>query len=170
MMRSSLLALFMCSGVACSASMSFAGDVARPPVRPTAPVSSITITAPQRLTGFYHPHGVGVAPASGPIVEDPAVVTPVAPVGPIVGGGNSGQPVCGCAAPFPTYAPPGLAVGGYSAFLYGGPVDPHTLHFGPGYHRYQNMIGHVRFPYYSYRAPWYHPGPPSFNLDTNLPW
>ena len=25
-------------------------------------------------------------------------------------------------------------------------------------------IGHVRYPYYSYRRPWYYPGQPSFNV------
>ncbi len=42
-------------------------------------------------------------------------------------------------------------------------------HFGPGYYRYAEH-GHVRFPYYSYRRPWYFQGPPVFNRDTNFAW
>lgn len=57
------------------------------------------------------------------------------------------------------------APGGYGA----GGGDPYLYHFGPGYYR-QNDYGHYRFPYYSYRRPWYFPGPPSYNRDTNLPW
>lgn len=56
-----------------------------------------------------------------------------------------------------SYHPP--AVGG----------DPYTYHFGPGYYR-RAEAGHYRFPYYSYRRPWYYVGPPSYNRDTNLPW
>ena len=48
-------------------------------------------------------------------------------------------------------------------------VDPYTYHFGPGYYRAAEH-GHFRFPYYSYRRPWYHPGPPVFNRDTNFAW
>ncbi|MFQ5733683.1 MAG: hypothetical protein ACE5KM_17235 [Planctomycetaceae bacterium] len=48
-------------------------------------------------------------------------------------------------------------------------VDPYTYHFGPGYYRYTEH-GHYRFPYYSYRRPWYYPGPPVFNRDTNFAW
>jgi len=48
-------------------------------------------------------------------------------------------------------------------------VDPYTWHFGPGYYRYAEH-GHFRFPYYSYRRPWYFPGAPVFNRDTNFAW
>lgn len=175
MMRTSRLALLVCTGVTWTTSHSSAGDAARTGVqssarRPIAPVSSMTITAPQRLTGFYHPYGVGVGPVSAPLVAGPAMVEPMSPVGPIGPSAPCGQPVCGCATPFPTYAPPGMAFGGYSAFMFGGPMDPYTLHFGPGFHRYNMPDGHVRFPYYSYRRPWYNPGSPSFNRDLYQPW
>ena len=49
------------------------------------------------------------------------------------------------------------------------PGDPYSYHFGPGYYRHSEM-GNYRFPYYSYRRPWYHPGPPSYTRDTNYPW
>ncbi len=49
------------------------------------------------------------------------------------------------------------------------PGDPYYYHFGPGFYRYQEA-GHYRFPYYSYRRPWYFPGHPSYNRDTNIPW
>ncbi|MCA9095733.1 MAG: hypothetical protein KDA68_19775 [Planctomycetaceae bacterium] len=47
--------------------------------------------------------------------------------------------------------------------------DPYTLHFGQGYYR-SYEYGHHRFPYYSYRRPWYFPGHTSYNRDTNYPW
>ncbi len=47
--------------------------------------------------------------------------------------------------------------------------DPMSYHFGPGYYR-SGDYGHYRFPYYSYRRPWYHPGFAGYNRDTNLPW
>lgn len=51
---------------------------------------------------------------------------------------------------------------------YGG-GDPYTFHFGPGFYR-SYEYGHNRFPYYSYRRPWYFPGHTSYNRDTNMPW
>jgi hypothetical protein len=42
-------------------------------------------------------------------------------------------------------------------------------HFGPGFYR-DGEAGHYRFPYYTYRAPWYSPGPPIYNRFTNRPW
>lgn len=47
--------------------------------------------------------------------------------------------------------------------------DPYTYHFGPGFYR-SNEFGHYRFPYYSYRRPWYDVGHPVRVRDTNLPW
>ena len=47
--------------------------------------------------------------------------------------------------------------------------DPYTAHFGPGFYR-NNEAGHYRFPYYSYRRPWYYPGHPVYNRDTNFAW
>lgn len=47
--------------------------------------------------------------------------------------------------------------------------DPYYDHWGPGYHRH-DLYGHFRFPYYSYRAPWYYPGRAVYNRDTNFPW
>ncbi|MDF1744808.1 MAG: hypothetical protein P1V19_14020, partial [Gimesia sp.] len=47
--------------------------------------------------------------------------------------------------------------------------DPYTKHFGPGFYR-SNEYGHYRFPSYSYRRPWYNPGAPTYNRDTNYRW
>lgn len=47
--------------------------------------------------------------------------------------------------------------------------DPYGYHFGPGFYRSQEL-GHYRFPYYSYRRPWYHPGFANYNRDTNFHW
>ena len=49
------------------------------------------------------------------------------------------------------------------------PQDPYLYHFGPGFYRHSEY-GHVRFPYYTYRAPWYFPGHPVYNRDTNYAW
>ncbi|NOX56980.1 MAG: hypothetical protein GXP27_21575 [Planctomycetes bacterium] len=48
-------------------------------------------------------------------------------------------------------------------------VDAYTFHFGPGVPGAYGP-GHYRFPYYSYRRPWYFPGPPVFNRNTGLVW
>lgn len=48
-------------------------------------------------------------------------------------------------------------------------TDPFTQHFGPGFYR-SNEYGHLRFPSYSYRRPWYTPGAPTYNRDTNYRW
>jgi len=42
-------------------------------------------------------------------------------------------------------------------------------HFGPGNYG-PSGLGHYRFPYYSYRRPWYTPGLPVFNRNTDLVW
>ncbi len=47
--------------------------------------------------------------------------------------------------------------------------DPVNFHYGPGLHR-SGVSGHYRFPYYSYRRPWYHPGDASFQRNTQFPW
>lgn len=61
---------------------------------------------------------------------------------------------------------PGIGGAGHPA----GPAgDPYSYHFGPGYYR-NNEFGHYRFPYYSYRRPWYDVGHPVRVRDTNLPW
>ena len=48
-------------------------------------------------------------------------------------------------------------------------IDAYTAHFGAGLYRYGES-GHHRFPYYSYRRPWYFPGHPTFNRNTNFVW
>jgi hypothetical protein len=50
-----------------------------------------------------------------------------------------------------------------------GSGDVYNYHFGPGFYRHSEY-GHVRFPYYSYRRPWYFPGHPVYNRDTNFAW
>lgn len=65
--------------------------------------------------------------------------------------------------------------GGYGrGYPYGGTgyagMDPYTYHYGPGFYRNGFDQGSYRFPYYNYRAPWYAPGPASYNRDTNMPW
>lgn len=50
-----------------------------------------------------------------------------------------------------------------------GSGDPYTRHFGPGFYR-SHEYGHNYFPSYSYRRPWYNPGAPTYNRDTNYRW
>lgn len=59
--------------------------------------------------------------------------------------------------------------GSYSYNLWATGGDPYSWHFGPGFYRHAEH-GHFRFPYYSYRRPWYYPGQPIFNRDTNFAW
>ncbi|MDB5387469.1 MAG: hypothetical protein JWM11_3115 [Planctomycetaceae bacterium] len=91
---------------------------------------------------------------------------------PVIGGGYAGG---GFGGPGPLGYGPGPGLGGgpggpQVAALPGMlPGNPYLYHFGPGFYRYQEA-GHYRFPYYSYRRPWYYPGHPSYNRDTNIPW
>lgn len=66
------------------------------------------------------------------------------------------------------YEVAGYGVGTIPGYGPGG-FDPYTYHFGPGYQR-SALYGHYRFPYYTYRAPWYFPGHAVYNRDTNFPW
>jgi hypothetical protein len=93
---------------------------------------------------------------------------------------------------YPAYSTPGAgpgagagpfwAPGGYeprigSPYFYHDPNggqfsntgNPYYDHYGPGFHRH-SLHGHYRFPYYTYRAPWYYPGRAVYNRDTNQPW
>lgn len=69
----------------------------------------------------------------------------------------------------PGYGVGYAGAGGYGAGWGAGYGGLYNAHFGPGFYRNSN-VGHTRFPYYSYRRPWYFPGPPSYNRDTNYPW
>ena len=76
-----------------------------------------------------------------------------------IGAGHAG-PAGGSPA---SHSPAGAAVAT-------GPAgDPYAYHFGPGFYR-NYEFGHYRFPYYSYRRPWYDVGHPVRVRDTNLPW
>uniref|UniRef100_A0A7C2P249 Uncharacterized protein n=1 Tax=Schlesneria paludicola TaxID=360056 RepID=A0A7C2P249_9PLAN len=77
----------------------------------------------------------------------------------------------------PFWAPGGYEPRGGSPYYYHDPMggqfsntgNPYYDHYGPGFHRH-SLHGHYRFPYYTYRAPWYYPGRAVYNRDTNLPW
>jgi hypothetical protein len=64
---------------------------------------------------------------------------------------------------------PLYTVHGYSRTPWAIDHSAYQYHFGPGYYRHSEG-GHYRFPYYTYRAPWYFPGHPIYNRDTNRPW
>lgn len=96
-----------------------------------------------------------------------------------LGHAPGGDYVNGARVGLPYYynAPGYLSVGDYGGTFgytgwgwtgYGG-ADPYVYHFGPGIHRHTNY-GHYRFPFHTYRAPWYFKGAPSYNRDTNHPW
>lgn len=150
----------------------------------------------QSMGGFGYGTYGGTAhfPATGgyPALSDPGFVDPAYGAGTIggYGGAYGGGPVpvpafaaVGGGGPGYGYGPgPGYGYGaGYGGFGGGGmgasfaatpgnlPGDPYFYHFGPGYYRYQEA-GHYRFPYYSYRRPWYFYGHTSYNRDTNIPW
>jgi hypothetical protein len=76
---------------------------------------------------------------------------------------------CGCGGRHHSGWRRNASAGHYGGGYGWGVYDPYAYHFGPGYYRYAEH-GHFRFPYYSYRRPWYHPGPPVFNRDTNFAW
>jgi hypothetical protein len=72
------------------------------------------------------------------------------------------------------YTSPGRNSPLYSVHEYAGTPwafdhSAYQYHFGPGYYRHSEG-GSYRFPYYTYRAPWYFPGHPIYNRDTNRPW
>jgi hypothetical protein len=96
--------------------------------------------------------GVGYGPGSAPAM---------------IGPGNGGPGFGNGAGP--GYGGAGGYGASYAALPGQLPGDPYAYHFGPGWYRRQEA-GHYRFPYYTYRAPWYFPGHPSYNRDTNIPW
>ncbi len=114
----------------------------------------------------YHPMNTGM-PLVSSYMNRAIEVTPYS--------GYEGTVYQGYAAPggyearvgSPYYYNSGLGVGGVSTATAGG--DPYGYHFGPGFYRSQEF-GHYRFPYYSYRRPWYHPGFANYNRDTNFHW
>lgn len=77
----------------------------------------------------------------------------------------------------PFWAPGGYEARQGSPYLYHDPRggqyvitgNPYVDHWGPGFHRH-SLHGHYRFPYYTYRAPWYYPGRAVYNRDTNFAW
>jgi hypothetical protein len=131
----------------------------------------------------------GADPVPPAVVPVPAPVVPSSP-----DPARAQQPVGNQLAPAPAPvvtiqgAGPGPGVGpfwapgGYeprtgSPYLYHDPRggqfvvtgNPYDDHWGPGFHRH-SLYGHYRFPYSTYRAPWYYPGRAVYNRDTNLPW
>ena len=141
--------------------MTTAGNPPEPPPVPATP--PVRVLRPAE--GYWQPGGYPARIGSPYYYSVP--VTPYGYAGyGNVGHGWSGG--CGCGR-----GRFGRASYGYPSAYYGGyggrASDPYTYHFGPGYYRYAEH-GHFRFPYYSYRRPWYHPGPPVFNRDTNFAW
>ena len=79
----------------------------------------------------------------------------------------------------PTYAQPTYAQPTYAQPVYGQPpvmfggsdyygAMPVGGQLGPMYN-FRGESGHVRYPYHSYRRPWYFPGQPSFNVTIDGP-
>lgn len=127
-----------------------AADAKAKPAKVVAPQYAPTAAHPDRARA-YPPQG-GLPLRSYPGHWQPGYYAPY-----------SGSPYF-----YNTHAP----VGGLQlsrVSTYTGGVDPYTYHFGPGFYRHSEH-GHYRFPYYSYRRPWYYPGFAGYNRDTNLPW
>lgn len=121
---------------------------------------------------YYRPTTLGPQGAF-PYAADPyAAEGMFPPYGPAPYGPDAYGPDAYGPAPFgpAPYGPPALApapFAGDPALM--GAGDPYEYHFGPGFQRHET-VGHYRFPYYNYRAPWYFPGHAVFNRDTNFPW
>lgn len=120
----------------------------------------------------YQMHApLGQGPMTGPAITGGYVSNGTYPNGYTATGAGPGAGV----GPF--WAPGGYEARIGSPYLYHDPNggqfvntgNPYYDHFGPGFHREQ-IYGHYRFPYYSYRAPWYYPGRAVYNRDTNLHW
>jgi len=129
-----------------------------PPATPPVVVEPVVVDRP--VTGYWQPGGYEGRIGSPYFYSVPAVGYQFA--------GHHGFGGCGCGRRHGA----GWRHGGYSGHSRGygwGAYDPYSYHFGPGYYRHAEH-GHFRFPYYSYRRPWYHPGPPVFNRDTNFAW
>jgi hypothetical protein len=109
-----------------------------------------TVAPPVPMNGAYTPWGVGSYPPHGAV------------------SGMGARPY---------WAPGGYEPRIGSPYLYHDPTgghyvatgDPYFDHWGPGFHRH-DLHGHYRFPYYTYRAPWYYPGRAVYHRDTNFPW
>ena len=126
----------------------------------------------QPMGGFGYGGGYGGPghyPATGgyPVMGDLGLADP--------GHGAAAMVAPGPGGPGYGYgAGPGPGIGGFGSPSYAAmpgqlPGDPYYYHFGPGFYRNQEA-GHYRFPYYSYRRPWYFYGHTSYNRDTNIPW
>lgn len=130
------------------------------------------------------PVAMGSWPVAAPAPQYHHVMSPGGYAGSAYGGQLTapalyGQPMYGQAAGAagPTWAPGGYEPRVGSPVYYHDPAggqyqvsgNPYNDHFGPGFHR-DSLHGHYRFPYYTYRAPWYYPGRAVYNRDTNFPW
>jgi hypothetical protein len=110
--------------------------------------------------GGYGP-GPALGPAAGPGFGGPGY-------GPALASGYGGYG-SGGGYGYGGGQPGGFGAPNFAALPGQLPGDPYYYHFGPGFYRAQEA-GHYRFPYYSYRRPWYFPGHTSYNRDTNIPW
>ena len=150
------------------------------------PMSPDTAYQPMGMGGMPMPPvpptiggGMGYAPAYdvGPGMGGGYAAGYGGGVGPGYGGGYAAGYGGGFAGGYGPVAGMGYGYGGGFGQPGGGmaavpgqlPGNPYLYHFGPGFYRYQEA-GHYSFPYYSYRRPWYFPGHPSYNRDTNIPW
>jgi len=59
---------------------------------------------------------------------------------------------------------------GYTDYGYSGGWGGYGAQSGYGGYGYGGGGMHAAQPYYSYRAPWYSPGPTTYPLDVNTPW
>ena len=167
-----------CSTAACVLSLT-AGWAWSDQVPPPPPVPGINSPTPlPPIPETYQPQAVPVAPPPAAITTTPGYPGYAGETVPPLGTPLPGTPGAGPAAGIgPYWAPGGYEARTGSPYYYhstpGGEYvvtgNPYYDHFGPGFQRH-SLHGHYRFPYYTYRAPWYYPGRAVYNRDTNFPW
>lgn len=153
------------------------GDIAQQPVETQVIVQPQGIVDVQRREGYWQPGGYEGRVGSPYYYSVPGAQYGYSAYGAGSHGYGHHQPVdSGCECGRRGHHRSHHAHGGYGAgrgshghWRGSRRYDPYTYHFGPGYYRHAEH-GHYRFPYYSYRRPWYYPGQPVFNRDTNFAW
>lgn len=125
-------------------------------------------------------HSAPALPSGGSKADEaaPPLESTVISSDPVMTGPELAQPACNCqdgstAVGGPAYGAPvmGWNYGGYGHYSPPPPAGPiYTMGSGSGVAAgvltpISNSGGlHTRYPYYSYRAPWYYQGPPSLNV------
>lgn len=157
------------------------GIVAAPYPQPTfaAPVPVASPLPPAILAGPGNVLTQGIpvppqgAPLSGAIAQPTVAVTNLYGPQPIVGQQTQIYTPTYYYYYYqqPSYVPVAPIAPMVAPVMFGDPsggMMPTAGQFGPMSNA-RGEMGHVRYPYYSYRRPWYFPGQPSFNVTIDGP-